>query len=369
MAQQKDDLLARLFALRAGISAISVETTHVKSNENAISVEKQKLSFIYEQLHEIDNQTQNIKNQLESTKKLYDLKLNSRDKDIEEKTKSKCKGAEYKLKTIIACGLALFFSIPMIILLAISTLENVVMPIIILFVGILLFIGAIIRYNIKVKKVRDKYTSDVDSEINEYSQSIESANITLATCENNRKEWQQRIKEAEQQRDCNIATYNDSIAAHVEIAMSYNSVLEDHFSPLLNPSDWENIDLCIYYLQTGRAESIKECLQLVDRQRQTNEIVNAVQQASDRICNEIHSGFTALGKTMIKCFNSVSAQLESISSQIANEHNEVINALNRINDSNSAILSATQLNNALLAKANMSSEQLANDLHYIKQYA
>lgn len=242
-------------------------------------------------------------------------------------------------------------------------------PVFILPIGILIFIGAIIYYNISVKKVRDKYTSEVDGEIYECAQSIESANLTLATCGTKRREWLQIIEEAEQQRDCNIAMYNDNIAAHVEIAMSYNCVLEDHFSPMLNPSDWENIDLCIYYLQTGRAESIKECLQLVDRQRQTNEIVNAVQQASDRICSEIHSGFTALGKTMIKCFNSVSAQLESISSQIANEHNEVINALNRINNNNSAILSATQLNNALLAKANMSSEQLANDLHYIKQYA
>lgn len=84
MTQQKDDLLARLFALRAGISAISVETTHIKADENAISAEKQKLSDVYAQLHEIDNQTQYIKNELVSANKLYDLKLNSSDKDIDK---------------------------------------------------------------------------------------------------------------------------------------------------------------------------------------------------------------------------------------------------------------------------------------------
>lgn len=368
MATTNDELLAQLFALRAGLSSISIETERVKDDERAIEDEQQKVTDIYAESHKMKKQEDGIKSRMESMQSLYQMSLNSRDKDIEEKTKSECYGKEYRLKTLIACGLSLFFSIPMIILLATSTINNP-MPIIVIVVCMIIFIVAIAKYSINVKKVRDKFTAEVDNIICECAHSIEAAQLTLSASECKRRKLSQKINEVEQQRDCNIETYNDSIVAHTAIAMSYNSVLEERFGTLLNPADWKNIDLCIYYLQTGRAESLKECLQLVDRQLQTNEIINTVRQASDRICDEIHSGFNALGKTMVKCFNSVSAQIESLSNQVANEHTAVINALDSINNSNAAILSATQLNNALLAKAGASSEQLADDLRYIKQYA
>ena len=40
------------------------------------------------------------------------------------------------------------------------------------------------------------------------------------------------------------------------------SALEKEFSALLDPRDWKYVDLVIFYFETGRAESMKEALQL-----------------------------------------------------------------------------------------------------------
>ena len=125
------------------------------------------------------------------------------------------------------------------------------------------------------------------------------------------------------------------------------------YSQLLDPRDWKYIDLIAFYWETGRAENMKEALQLVEREVQTQRIVGAIEDASARIC-----------KTIAVAASAISAQLDTISSQlsqvIANQQIQ-IGQLDRI-------IEAENMRNALIAKANVTGEQLMNDVAYIKNY-
>ena len=117
------------------------------------------------------------------------------------------------------------------------------------------------------------------------------------------------------------------------------TALENEFSKLIDPRDWQYLDLIIFYFETGRAENMKEALQLVEREVQTQRIVDAVEKASECVC-----------KTIAKATSIISSQLRVISSQLG------------------AALKQQEMQNALLAKSSATSERLLKDVKYIKNY-
>ncbi len=130
--------------------------------------------------------------------------------------------------------------------------------------------------------------------------------------------------------------------------------LQKEFNNLLDARDWKNLDLVIYYFETRRADSVKEALQLVDREMQTQRIEKIIVAATKQICNTLAVGFTMLQNTMESCFNSLSAQIAQSTGAISSQL--------------SGLTSAVNMNNALQAKANVTSEQLMNDVYYIRKY-
>lgn len=124
----------------------------------------------------------------------------------------------------------------------------------------------------------------------------------------------------------------------------------------INERDWPILDLIIYEIETGRADSIKEALQQADLYVRHNEIKEFVQAATLMICSTIEKN-TFLLRDSIK--NSLS--------QIQYE----ISELNQTNTELSAkfeeLIDAQKLNNALLDKANVSSEQLADDVRRMRR--
>lgn len=124
-----------------------------------------------------------------------------------------------------------------------------------------------------------------------------------------------------------------------DVTFRVYSALENEFSALLDPRDWQYLDLVIFYFETGRAENMKEALQLVEREVQTQRIVSAVEMASERICG-----------TITRAAVVISSQLRTLSAQLTH------------------VVEQQQIQNALLAKANATSEQLVSDVSYIKYY-
>lgn len=158
----------------------------------------------------------------------------------------------------------------------------------------------------------------------------------------------------------------------------YNALVAQ-FKSVLDIRDWEHIDLIIFNFETGRADTLKEALQQVDRRVQTDEIIEAIESAGSSIAATINVTMRELRSDLNKSFNRLSEQL-------AIQHAEQMTALGNINRSiertnesiaklQSAtenngktlenILSAANLNNALIAKIGCDSMSLMDDVNYM----
>lgn len=131
------------------------------------------------------------------------------------------------------------------------------------------------------------------------------------------------------------------------------SVLYDKYFLLLDERDWQYSDLIISYFETGRADSMKEALLLVEREVQTQRIEGAVGIASKHIY-----------KTITQATVVIASQLDLISSQLF----EMISLQCDQIDSTSRLVSSIDMNNALVAKANATSQKIMKDVAIIKSY-
>lgn len=151
--------------------------------------------------------------------------------------------------------------------------------------------------------------------------------------------------------------------------------------PLIDLRDWENVDLLIFYFETGRADNMKEALQLVDRQRQTEILAKAVAMASAEISKTIHQSMNRLGNALSQSFSLLSsqmakqhgeilkgmeeqtaAQLKEIRAQTAAQQAASEAQLKEIRAQTAAQLSSQEMNRALLEKISESSSDLAEQM-------
>ncbi len=131
----------------------------------------------------------------------------------------------------------------------------------------------------------------------------------------------------------------------------YNALLSE-FNPLLDARDWQHLDLVIFYLETYRADTIKEALQLLERELQTRRIEDVIIEATKAICSTLAAGFNMLNNTMITCCNRLSAQISQSTAAISTKLSNLTSAVN--------------MSNALQVKSNVTSEHLMRDVSYIR---
>ncbi len=164
-----------------------------------------------------------------------------------------------------------------------------------------------------------------------------------------------------------------------EIAIRSQEIVESAVKtyPLIDFRDWENVDLIIYYFETGRADDMKEALQLVDRQRQTDQITRAIAMASAAICSTINSSIARLGSALAESFSVLSRQMAQQHAEMmyqmerqAETQGEMFEAQNRelrgLREQAAAEMSmqvsAQAMNQALLEKISVSSKHLAEQM-------
>ena len=97
-------------------------------------------------------------------------------------------------------------------------------------------------------------------------------------------------------------------------------ILEDKYN-FISRVDWNDIDAFIYFLETGRADTMKEALNLNDLKKYKDEIVASVNRVNDNVIR----GITAIRQDLHRYFstlfyqlNSLNASLESVAGEIAN---------------------------------------------------
>lgn len=88
-------------------------------------------------------------------------------------------------------------------------------------------------------------------------------------------------------------------------------ILEKKFS-LLSKSDWADIDALIFFLESGRADSIKEALNLNDLKKYKDEIVASV----DRVNQTVIQGIHAIRQDLNLYFNTLFSKLDNLNNSL-----------------------------------------------------
>ena len=163
-----------------------------------------------------------------------------------------------------------------------------------------------------------------------------------------------------------------AVAPAIDGCNVLNAALQKEFGALLDERDWKHLDLIIFYFETGRADSFKEALQQVDREVQTNRIVGAIENAGTLVARTIHTGMTALRADMVRCFSILSEQIDSLGRQqldAIGKLSQQVEGMSAQVKGLSAKVGKLDFSHALAAKASVSSEQLAEDMHYMRTLA
>ena len=170
---------------------------------------------------------------------------------------------------------------------------------------------------------------------------------------------------------------NEERVELIGASKAFINELEKQFATVIDRRDWKNLDLIIYFLETGRADSRKEALQLVDKEMQANTIVKALGIAAQEIRDTIRDGLNQVRNDMVQCFSIMGRLIsETAENQMRLQrsmHEAQMSAIRESSAYNEAmyrgmsqLVTATNLQSALVAKAAASSEQLAGDVGYIK---
>lgn len=141
---------------------------------------------------------------------------------------------------------------------------------------------------------------------------------------------------------------------YVQVAVAILAALDRTFTEHIDIRDWENLDYIIYCIETRRSDNMKEALLAVDRQRQTEQIVAAIEAAGREISRTLNSAMARLENKMVQCFTVISKQLTQQSRQLS--------AIGlKLDD----IITSQSMNNALLTMQNATSMAMLGELNKI----
>lgn len=338
------EILGQLYALRAGISYIACEADKYKAEQHEKEKEKEKaLSAI---------------NAYGITPRPYVDEVTSEISalDVELETHHKTHATLHKIEKISITVLKFILAISACVALFYGYLDVALVMGLASFLIIVVFIGAPVvicgfacqKSILSLNEKREALTTYLTS-----AEKIE--NFEMEHSEFAGKEGAERFITIleEELSFINKAWQNRSRALLAELASA--------FTPTIDLRDWENLDLVIFYMETGRADTIKEALQQVDRQRQNNAIIDAIGLATKQISATISNGMLALGMTVMGCsmllMNMVKEAKTTLSAAASLYAPDTTSAVPMLDGA-----SEDEIASAMESKADVSSRDLMSDI-------
>lgn len=368
--EQKNQMLADLYALRAGMSAISIERDKFGVKEKAYSDAKRKVDCA---CYEYENAENSVSRCDE-----YDKK------DSLQKTEEKVKLDRTFKKTVIgSLGAGIVGAlIPWFFYFVTSgdygqdskygySYWEKYLLVSACILGIIFVVGLAFALIVKVSNGKD-LQKRIKEGSGKSKQDLKDAKARLsqaaADCDSAQKALAIVSKDYEKVK---------SVSTKLSQEM-YNALVAQ-FKSVLDIRDWEHIDLIIFNFETGRADTLKEALQQVDRRVQTDEIIEAIESAGSSIAATINVTMRELRNDLNKSFNRLSEQLAIQHAEQMTALGNINRSIERTNESIAKLQSATEnngktlenissaanLNNALIAKIGYDSMSLMDDVNYM----
>ncbi len=417
---EKDLLLSRLYTLRAGISAVSAEKDENDrilslantANSNALdSAKRQKDNKVAEAKSKRDKAEKRVsacnrvlKNNEKELNDLASKASRSNDKEVKKATTVFALLVAFSIFSILCSILGIvyislgddfwanvlnysydysthtgnnegLYSAVMII----GCLMLVVGPIaaVVLIIFAVKKSKALKECKAKAKEIsnsKNKYSSkknSLEKEIEEAKQDLARAEVAftaankkyLEECTSIESEYAVALKDAQNK----LSIEEANAKTHITAGSALITVLNNTFSDIVDYRDWGNIDYIIYTLETRRADTMKEALQLTDQEKRADRIVEAVRQASVEICRTLDLSIGRLQNDMRLCFNVLNDRMTAQANTILNSVGTLKADFKTQSSYLTNLTSELNLNNSLRAKANISSERLADDVEYIRK--
>lgn len=378
----KNEILAQLYAIKAGLSIISQEKDKIAGAEKKLNNIQQEIDSRKSQIAKCDQELTNVKEAINLSQNIP-LTISASKRTVDIKKGPYIWGG-------IAFGFFAFLIIAFIIVadriedINIGSLIIWLAAIVGAIIGAFVF-GAIHKKDVAKEqaKAEQEWQDEVAKARNQHKQRnqtlIDNANKSIATITATRTSLQQELDTLTEKFNNQLQIFNEQKDLSIGLAKTVYEALITQYATLLDPRDWKNIDFIIFYYETGRVDTIKEALIHVDQQRQTDTIAKAIKQASAEISSTINTSMTMLRGDLNSCFGALSSQLDKsmqIQLQAIQQSNVALGALSgsvgelssKLQTSLNALGNEQALTNALLDKVATSSDALVNDLNYVMGY-
>lgn len=378
----KNEILAQLYAIKAGLSIISQEKDKIFGAEKRLNTLQTKIDSCKSQIARCDQEIASAKKSIDDAQK-QPLTMFGQKRDVD------IKKGPYIWFGIIA-GFVVFLIIAFIIVA--DRIEDYNLGSLVIWLSAIVgaVIGAFVVGSMHKKdvakeqaKAEQEWQDEVAKARAQHKQRnqtlIDNANKVIATQNTKRTSLQQELDTLTEKFNNQLQIFNEQKDLSLGLAKTVYDALIAEYATVLDPRDWKNIDFIIFYYETGRVDTIKEALIHVDKQRQTETIANAIKQASQEISSTINTSMTMLRADLNTCFGALSTQLDKsmqIQLQALEQSNVALGALSgsvsdlgsKLQTSLNALGNEQALTNALLDKVATSSDTLVNDLNYVIGY-
>ena len=244
-----------------------------------------------------------------------------------------------------------------------------ILPVVIMAViwSVIFYVRKVLEYAAWIRKAQREY-QQLKSKLEQEERVLESLFQKGKKAEQDMQYACQAASEQQDRANIAIGEYKKQISMITEQSRLVNKALQQTYGVFLNEADWGNVDLILHYIETGRADTLKEALYQVDRQRQNDRLVSAIRDAQAAICNHIESAFLRMGEALAQSFARLDDSLQDISKQLIENRQNALSAQASLMKKLDTQISATQMNNVLLEKANKTSDDLLHDLRYNQKY-
>ena len=399
MEDSKKDILSKLYCIKAGLSAISIEKDKVSKEENGLNTISKNIQENERKIADANVWIERVKNNIRASETGTENVIKSR--------KGKPKYLHQIGGLFAGAGAGALLS-PIVIIVGSFLIGFVAAAMgkdtsaafyfmehgIIFLYGLIgctiagAPIGMLISYvsEMKAYKADQEFLKNMTAKTNE---TVAEYTKNLRTYEDQLNTHTNALNKGVVDYRTRLEKYNDVVAVSVPASQTLYSALVNEFNTTLDSRDWKHIDLIIFYYETGRADTLKEALQQVDRQVQTDTIVKEIKNASRNISETIKNSIGNLQSQMVMCFDKLSVQLDTQHKETMSKLTKIEVGINKLNDgvrdlnnsikegnaiadqiaSNmSRIADATYLQNALLERISVDSMSLVKDTHYIVDY-
>lgn len=380
MENNKQEILSKLYAIRAGLSTISLEKDKLYKSEEDVRNISQKMEICKRNIELESKLIERYEGYIvEAQGDIIQTNVQKKENDLMKPSivKMVIESILISLAAVVAAIIPLFviaFIIDLIVGFFIGKdvmeYEHIIIAEIIVFIVAfsISFFPRSKEYN-RIKQFDEK---KYERELNKHNNRIISykQNINERNCFKNKLESEYEKYNSEYKKAINVyENTKEQVTLTVQTLFDY---MMEEFNDFLDYRDWQNVDLIIFYIETRRAETIKEALYQVDRQNQADTIAMA--------CNEISVSIRNLSSSMMITINNCFSHLENkISEQYKSQtkmFKDINNSLNLELDSMKSnvvehikSISSQQSNqNALISKIEVNTNELAEDMRYVLNY-